>query len=381
MNSVQPDPVTGKIGVDSLMKYIIESRNPRLKQVLQNGARLVEQQRRESAIDWSIVDFSTFPVRENVTWWLRSTRLSDGGTLEEPSRFMLECMTYGNKIDAPRLVDKYRTLPKPEELLHFIRRCMAKPLPGLEPCLPTILIIQRDFQSHAPFLKQFLSSLPAPFSWAIESEAASSCSQSIFSYDIPLDMARKSKAEGNRLYREGNRQGAIVAYTDAIDRLMNAFRSDPNKEKSKEAEKLLAICSANRSATYLLPGEEVDRDSDLHEAWKNGQVAIRVDPSYAKGYMRVSTAHQRLGHLRKAQETLVNGLRRLDLQNEPGLVDRLILLQTDGNGLPDNLEEFLAWQELILVEDEESARMIKGVNGLWKRRLEGHLEKLQKEVV
>lgn len=265
----------------------MESQNPQLRKVLQNGAKLVEQQRKESSIDWSTIDFSTLPVQENVTWWLRLTPLTDGGTTKERARFMMECMTYGNKIDAPRLVDKYKSAPTSEEVLQyvfivsflerlsdwftsFIRRCIAKPLPGLESCLPSILIIQRNLKQHTPTLKPFLDKLPAMFNWAVESEAASSHSPSssisLFSYDIPLSMAQESKAKGNELYNKRDRRGAIAAYSDAIDRLMNAFRSDPNREKTKEAEKLLAVCCANRAATYLIPGDDVDRDSDLHEA-------------------------------------------------------------------------------------------------------------------
>jgi hypothetical protein len=122
-----------------------------------------------------------------------------------------------------------------------------------------------------------------PFKWAFESDGSSSRSSSIFSYHVPLESAQKSKARGNHFFRQGDRQGAIKAYADAIDLLMSAFRSDPNKIKNRDAEKLLAVCSANRAAALLLPGEESERDSDLHEAWKDGQVAIRVDPSYAKG--------------------------------------------------------------------------------------------------
>jgi hypothetical protein len=95
----------------------MESKNPHLSKVLQNGARLVEQQRRETLIDWSKIDFLRIPVEEDVTWWLRSTVLADGGTARKPARVMLECMTYGNKIDSPRLVDKYKSLPNAEEVL------------------------------------------------------------------------------------------------------------------------------------------------------------------------------------------------------------------------------------------------------------------------
>jgi hypothetical protein len=95
-------------------------------------------------------------------------------------------------------------------------------------------------------------------------------------------------------------------------------------------------------------------------------------------YVRISTAHQRLGNIPKAKESIARGLRRGDLRDDPGLVDRLIQLQTDGEGLSNDEEEFLAWKELILVEDEESARMMKDVEGLWRRRISDHLTQMQK---
>lgn len=97
-------------------------------------------------------------------------------------------------------------------------------------------------------------------------------------------MAQDSKQKGNELFNAKDRQGAIHAYTDAVDRLMNALRSDPNREKNTEVGKLLAVCLANRAAAYLLPREDAHQDTDdLHMAWKDGEIAIRADPSYAKG--------------------------------------------------------------------------------------------------
>ncbi|XP_006464176.1 hypothetical protein AGABI2DRAFT_226231 [Agaricus bisporus var. bisporus H97] len=379
MKSVKPDPVTGKIGVDALMKYLMEGKNPRLTNVLQNGARTLEQ-RRQGPIDWSTMNFSTLPIRGNVTWWLKLTRLTDGGTLRTPARFMLECMTYGDRIDATRYVDKYRLNPNSDEVLNFVRWCMAKPLPGQEPCLPTVLIIQHNLRKHAPILGPFLNTLPRPFSWAFESEdlLQLTSSRSLFSYDISMGRAEECKDEGNKLFNKRDRHGAILAYTTAIDILMNAFRSDPNQKKNRDAEKLLAVCSANRAAAYLLPDSSQTGDmEDLHEAWKDGEVAICTYPSYAKGYVRISTAHQRLGNTQKAKEAIARGLRRTDLRDDAGLVDRLIELQTDGKGLSEDEEEFLAWKELILVEDDESAKMMKDVDGLWRRRLSDHLTHLQ----
>lgn len=90
-----------------------------MMKVLQNGAKLVEHQRKETSVDWSTIEFTALPLQENVTWWLRLTELADGGTATAPARFMLECMTYGNTIDAARLVDKYRTAPSSEDLLQY----------------------------------------------------------------------------------------------------------------------------------------------------------------------------------------------------------------------------------------------------------------------
>lgn len=60
-------------------------------------------------------------------------------------------------------------------------------------------------------------------------------------------------------------------------------------------------------------------------------------------------------------------------------MDRLIQLQTDGKGLPKKEEEFLAWRELVLVEEEESAKIMEGVDGLWKKRLDDHLARLRSQ--
>jgi hypothetical protein len=144
MKSVKPDPVTGKIGVDALMKsvrgsklynnlaitinfprYLMEGNNPHLTNVLQNGARMIEQRRRDS-VDWSTIDFTALPIQSNVTWWFKLTKLTDGGTSRTPAKFMLECMTYGDKIDATRHVDKYRLNPRSDEVLKCVPQFIFK---------------------------------------------------------------------------------------------------------------------------------------------------------------------------------------------------------------------------------------------------------------
>jgi hypothetical protein len=116
----------------------MEGKNPRLTNVLQNGARMIEQQRRDS-IDWSTINFTALPVQSNVTWWLKLTKLTDGGTSRTPARFMLECMTYGDMIDATRYVDKYRLNPRSDEVLKCVYQLILKlPLELIHQLYPVV---------------------------------------------------------------------------------------------------------------------------------------------------------------------------------------------------------------------------------------------------
>ncbi|KAJ3509783.1 hypothetical protein NMY22_g16180 [Coprinellus aureogranulatus] len=102
--------------------------------------------------------------------------------------------------------------------------------------------------------------------------------------------------------------------------------------------KMMAVACANRSAAALLPGE----GRDLEIAVNDGRKAIVADKFYAKGYARLARAYQAQGDLAKALDALAEGLRLPELQNEAGLVDMFIDMQTDGKGLPEDETEFKA---------------------------------------
>jgi hypothetical protein len=99
-------------------------------------------------------------------------------------------------------------------------------------------------------------------------------------------------------------------------------------------------------------------------------------------YLRISRAHQELGAISDAQEAVAKGLRRPELQDDMGLANRLIELQTEGRGLRSgNLEGFYRWIDQVLVGNEQSAKMMKGIEGSWTRKVcEAHRAVLAKNL-
>ena len=67
-----------------------------------------------------------------------------------------------------------------------------------------------------------------------------------------------------------------------------------------------------------------------------------------------------------AQGAVARGLlRRPELEDDMRLANRLIELQTDGKGLPNNLEDFDRWTDLVLMRNKESAKVMKEIQGSW----------------
>ena len=140
------------------------------------------------------------------------------------------------------------------------------------------------FQQHVTALRPFLDSLPPPFHWRLEtSEEADALHEGIHvenerGVKQGLDLAAKTKAIGNTAFATKDRAGALKAYTDAIEYLLDALSQKPDVNDTKNAKKQLAICHANRAAAYLITGEGMD----LKKALRDGETAEAADPSYAK---------------------------------------------------------------------------------------------------
>ena len=98
---------------------------------------------------------------------------------------------------------------------------------------------------------------------------------------------------------------------------------------------------------------------------------------HLSSYLRESRAYQELGQLGEAQEAIARVLRRTDLQDDMGLANRLIDLQTGGNPLPNTTDTFDRWLQDILVNNKESARRMDGIGGAWKKQCAHHRKTLR----
>lgn len=75
-----------------------------------------------------------------------------------------------------------------------------------------------------------------------------------------------------------------------------------------------------------------------------------------------------LGNLEAAKDSVARALRRPDLENDSGLVDRLIDLYTNGKGLSDDQGTFKNWMLDICINDRQSSERLSGIKGEWQRR-------------
>lgn len=76
-----------------------------------------------------------------------------------------------------------------------------------------------------------------------------------------------------------------------------------------------------------------------------------------------------------ALDAISRALHRSDLENDPGLVDRLIELQTEGKGMPQDEIAFKTWMLDIMINDKISSKRVNGIRGEWSRRCDEQLAK------
>jgi hypothetical protein len=281
----------------------------------------------------------------------------------------------------------------------FIKRSFALPMHPLTPAVPNILILSDKYQQHSQAIKQFLDTIPRPFTYHIEDAEGSGFMNQIMymkaeaEYKKHKAAAEKDKLRGNEAFRRGDGKAAIEAYTHSLRNLEDAKRQKVPEEKKKEIMHLMAQSCSNRSAAALLPGES----RDIQLAIGDGQKAIFADPSFVKGlasspqecsifrlihlhrYVRLARAYQVNGKLEDAQSAIADALCRPEFADNEGLVDLLIELQTNGRGVPTRETEFKSWVVDTQIGDVANVKRMNGVEGAYKRRIEGYLESFKKQ--
>ncbi|KAF8061481.1 hypothetical protein FPV67DRAFT_281733 [Lyophyllum atratum] len=380
VDKIPPNAVTGRVDFGDIMKYM--SKNPDEMETLIKSTENLDLDKKDE--DLSRYDFASLaPKIRHESFWV--LQLEHMGTVDASGRplsssaahntpgsrptFMIYC--YDDR-ESFRLTQECDTLPTSATVLQVLRRVIAKPLPPLRPELPWFLLISIKFKQHIPDLKPFLDSLPAPFHWRLETqEEVENLKEGIWKLNEDgvrkaLVSADKLKTAGNASFSRKDRLEAVKAYTGAIDALIDVLSMTPDIEDEKKAKKQLAICYGNRAAAYLIPGTGVD----AKKAIEDGKSAQEWDPNYTKAYIRQATAYQLLGNTELAKDVVARALHSSELENDNGLVDRLVDLYTDGNGLSDDEATFKNWTIDILINDRKGSERLQGLKGEWRRRLD-----------
>ncbi|TFK42924.1 hypothetical protein BDQ12DRAFT_696320 [Crucibulum laeve] len=386
LDKIPPNPQTGRVDLTDIMRHMSQNPSEMEGLVSQMDSLGVAS---DPNVDLTGYDFASlgYNIKSESFWVLQLESMGmvdatgqsispDAAHYSAGTRpvFMIYCYDERGRY---RITHESIDLPDSKIVLQSIRRAIVKPALPLKPGLPRLLLVSLRFKQHEAALKPFLDALPAPFHWRFETnEEAEGLAEGIHRKNERgvregLESANRWKTIGNAAYGRKDRDKAVNAYTDASEDLLHVLSQKPDIDEEKKAKRLLAICRSNRAAARLIPGVGMGAEEALHDA----QDAEKADPSYNKSYIRQASAYQVLGQSDEAQEAIARALRRSDLENDKGLVDRLIELLTDGKGLSDDEGTFKCWILDILINDKKTSGRVKGLKGEWKRRLDAQFAK------
>ncbi|KAI0047324.1 hypothetical protein FA95DRAFT_1559154 [Auriscalpium vulgare] len=225
------------------------------------------------------------------------------------------CKSFQGGMDDPRFVQSFvgDGPPAADVVLDFVRVCIANPAPAM---LPATLILTAAFLPYAT-LTPFLSALPAPFTYKFQSRAHARAHAAFL-----FEKAEEFKLKGNVLYGRRERAAAVEAYAEAADICEHVLLLGHAERDMRGAEKLRAVCLANRAAAHLLDGP----GQDVQQALSDGVEAERADSEYVKGYLRQMRAHvllKNLGEARRVLERAAGKVQGADVQVVAQALDAL----------------------------------------------------------
>ncbi|KAI0088310.1 hypothetical protein BDY19DRAFT_891241 [Irpex rosettiformis] len=229
-------------------------------------------------------------------------------------------------------------LPTSSMLLTLLKKAIASPIPPNRPLLPELFLIALKLSPHVDSLRPFLDSLPAPFTWRVETpEEAAEVASGVHEQNAKgvargWSSGQTEKSLGNKALANNDSQKAVAHYTEAIESLQHAMSQNPTKEEKKSISELISVCFANRSAAWMLQGRGVDPKKALRDA----EEADIWNENYIKAYYRQAKSHQLLGQTTKAIEVLRGALARPTLNNDKDLGDYFKELETSNEGINES---------------------------------------------
>ncbi|KAI0065795.1 hypothetical protein BV25DRAFT_1821481 [Artomyces pyxidatus] len=339
MQGIRPNPITGQVEMEDLQRAMLENMTPDTMKFIDS---MLSLHRQSSDIDLTSFDFvSLGNTIEAESFWIivlnyvgmvdaSQNSLDDETARRTPGAmpyFAMECKSCQGPEEpiGQRWAQVSVGLPNSAAVLDFIHHAIATPIPPNTPCLPQTLYLSIKFAPHIPTLRPFLDSLPAPFTWGIETPAQAELHSELamlgkeHRLDAYIAYAHKEKDEGNAAFAKKDRARALAAYSEAVVYATSAAQQGGNEKRTKEAERLLAVCLSNRAATHLLEGEGMDARNALHDA----EAAEEHDPSYVKGYYRQSRAHEVIGDTEKAIIVMERALASPRVVDKRGIQTRI----------------------------------------------------------
>ncbi|TRM61720.1 hypothetical protein BD626DRAFT_570435 [Schizophyllum amplum] len=390
VSNLPENPATGEVDMSSIMDYMSEHPDA-MEKLAKNMSKLEAN----TSVDLETFNYVSLKstIRKRSFWVLQlhsgpvvspsepHKALSHSEASRVPGAkptFSIYC--YDDK-GIFRSTEDFIGLPTSKQVLESIKKSIAQPMPPSKPALPEFYLVSSKLEPHAAVISPFLDSIAPPISWRFETDdEANDVSNGVYqknvdSPQINLKLAEEMKARGNAAYANKDKDAAVAEYTAAIKRLCDAMASQPDDADEKSIRRRLAVCYANRAAALLISGSE----SELKKALADGEAAVDWDATYAKGYVRQSTAQDLLGDKEKAMDIIAKGLRQPSLANEVGLADRLIELQTNGQGFSSDEAVFKNWLLDAMINDRLSSERLKnfGVNA-WRKRVDEHMAQWKK---
>mmetsp|Transcript_8639 Transcript_8639/g.11936 ORF Transcript_8639/g.11936 Transcript_8639/m.11936 type:complete len:605 (+) Transcript_8639:156-1970(+) len=118
-------------------------------------------------------------------------------------------------------------------------------------------------------------------------------------WDMKLSDADELRLHANDRFREGNFEGAISLYDDALN-VLNAMDGVPQEvqEKRQQAQ---VLCMNNKAACYL-------KLHNNHQVVQTCNVVLQMEPDNVKALYRRGTASMNLGDLEQAEKDLNTAL-------------------------------------------------------------------------
>ncbi|KAI0066311.1 hypothetical protein BV25DRAFT_1835934 [Artomyces pyxidatus] len=148
--------------------------------------------------------------------------------------------------------------------------------------IPEVLLISGELLPYMATLQPFLSIIPNPFTWMLESPALSRLLLAVDStpeiFLCHMELAVDANTKGNHWYKGNELSQALTGYGVAVAHIKSAMKMDLTTAQLAAVRKVLSVVLTNRASVLLEEGRTVA----VEQAVIDAQAAESLAPSYYK---------------------------------------------------------------------------------------------------